>query len=164
MIIPLTVNVRFSITLDPSVWIFDDRKIQFEEAFTKDRKEEKDETEDLKNTARLWDQEFVYPTKMKPPVNRTLTKEEREKALIHSFVMPMIDFYNHAEVNEDAKDVTLVTNHGDVKISLEQLKNAYLLFSIKGKPVKEDGPVHLYFGDGSNKDNPIKGIKKIIIN
>mgnify|MGYP001228263949 FL=1 len=78
--------------------------------------------------------------------------------------MPMIDFYNHAEVNEDAKDVTLVTNHGDVKISLEQLKNAYLLFSIKGKPVKEDGPVHLYFGDGSNNDNPIKGIKKIIIN
>ena len=72
MIIPLTGNVRFSITLDPSVWIFDDRKIQFEEAFTKDRKEEKDETEDLKNTARLWDQEFVDHSLIRHAYDRLL--------------------------------------------------------------------------------------------
>ena len=31
-----------------------------------------------------------------------------------------------------------------------------LCFSNNGKPLKEDGPVHVYFGDGSNKQNPIK--------
>lgn len=165
MIVPLIGNVRFPITLDPSVWIFDDRKVQLEEAFTNHKKEEKDdETDEIKKVAERWDKEVVYPTKMKPPVNKTLSKEEREKALVNSYVMPILDFYNHAEVNDDAKDATLVTNDGDVTISLEQLKHAYLLFSIKGKPLKEDGPVHLFFKDGSNKDQPIKGIKKIIIN
>lgn len=161
MIVPLTGNVKFTITLDPSVWIFDDRKIILEEAFN-DKKtvEEKDE---LKDAAKRWD-ETVYPSKIKPPVNKTLSKHERESIFEYSYVMPINDFVNHAEINEDAKDATLVTKEGHITISLDQLQQAYLLFSKNGKPLKEDGPVHLIFKDGLNKEEPIKGIEKIIIN
>ncbi len=33
MIIQIKGNVKYPITLDPSVWIFDDRKILLEDAF-----------------------------------------------------------------------------------------------------------------------------------
>ena len=32
-------------------------------------------------------------------------------------------------------------------------------FSKDGKMLKEDGPVHLYFADGSNRDNPLKNVR-----
>ena len=38
-------------------------------------------------------------------------------------------------------------------LPLETVKNAILGFSKEGKPLKEDGPVHLYFNDGSNQQN-----------
>ncbi len=34
-------------------------------------------------------------------------------------------------------------------------------FSQDGKPLTEDGPVHLLFADGSNVENPIKNIRAI---
>ena len=34
-------------------------------------------------------------------------------------------------------------------------------YSQDGKPLREDGPVHLLFADGSNIDNPIKNISAI---
>lgn len=162
MIVQLTGNVNYTITLDPSVWIFDDRKIKLEEAFLE--KKAVDEKNKLKDAAERWDEAVYPPSKMKPPVNKSLSKQEREDALIYSYVMPISDFFKHAEVKEDAKDVTLVTKDGHVSVSLEQLQQAYLLFSINGKPLIEDGPVHLFFKDGSNKNDPIKGIEKIVIN
>lgn len=39
MIVQLKGNVQFPITLDPTVWIFDDRKIKLEEAFLPDKEE-----------------------------------------------------------------------------------------------------------------------------
>ena len=38
-------------------------------------------------------------------------------------------------------------------LPLETVKNAILGFSKEGKPLKEDGYVHLYFNDGSNQQN-----------
>lgn len=38
MIVQLKGNVQFPITLDPTVWIFDDRKIKLEEAFYRIKK------------------------------------------------------------------------------------------------------------------------------
>ncbi len=34
-----------------------------------------------------------------------------------------------------------------------------MAFSHKGKPLKEDGPIHIIYQDGSNKDDPIKHVK-----
>lgn len=161
MIIQLKGKVTYPITLDASVWIFDDRKIILEEAFLP--KEEEPKVDPAKKAAQLFDQELYFKTKVKPPVNKTLNRYEREQALTHSFVMPIGDFIKNAELAEDAKNAILTTNEDDVIITIDQLLHAYILFAVDGKPLKEDGPVHLYFGDGSNKDQPIKGIKEITI-
>lgn len=161
MIIQLKGKVTYPITLDASVWIFDDRKINLEEAFIE--KTEEPEEDNLRKKAELFDQELYFKTKVKPPVNKTLTRYEREQALTHSFVMPIGEFIKNAEISDDATKAILTTNGDDIVISLDQLLHSLILFAEDGKPVKEAGPVHLYFGDGSNQDNPIKGVKEITI-
>lgn len=162
MIIQLKGKVKFPLTLDPSVWIFDDRKIILEEAFT-EKPAQEEEDDSLEKAAELFNQEIYSQIKMKPPVNRSINRFEREKILEHSYVMPIEDFINNAEIEEGATRAVLETNGDDIVITTEQLKTAYLLFAVDGKQLKDEGPVHLLFGDGSNKDNPIKGIKNIII-
>ena len=135
MIVTLTGNVNFTITLDPSVWIFDDRKILLEEAFTE--KKEINEEDALKAAAQRWDDtvQAYPPSRMKPPVNKSLSKHEREQVLENSYVMPISDFLNHAEIKDDAKDVTLVTKKIQVNITVDQREESYRLFSINGKPL-----------------------------
>lgn len=161
MIIPITGKVTYTITLDPSVWIFDDRKIIFDDAFVNDTpsKTEKDE---LEQAAQRWSQE-VYLQKVKPPVNKSITKFEREKILVNTYVMPIHDFIEHAEVEANAENAILHHLNGETTIPLNKLQAGYLLFAVEGKPVKENGPAHFYYHNGSNKDNPIKGVHKISI-
>ncbi|MBM7572241.1 hypothetical protein [Aquibacillus albus] len=154
MIVQLTGNVSYSITLDPTVWIFDDRKILFDDAFD-DQK-----VNSQYNSVEQFDRE----TFIKPPVNKSIAKFEREKILTNTYVMPIKDFLKTAEISTEAQHARLQTsNEEGHTITLDQLQNCFLMFAKEGKPLKEDGPVHLYFGDGSNKNAPIKGIKKIII-
>ena len=160
MIVPILGNVAYQITMDPTVWIFDDRKIILEEAFTGHVKEE--QIDEAQVAAKRW--ENAVGRTEKPPVNKSLTRHERENILKYSYVMPINDFLDYAEIKDGSSEVTLITDSSDVNLSLEQLYKSYLLFAINGKPLKEDGPVHLIFKDGSNKDEPIKGIKKIVIN
>ncbi len=161
MIIQFSGKVKFPITLDASVWIFDDRKIIFDEAFSEKPKEEP--VNQLEKAAERFNVE-VYQQKIKPPVNKSINKYEREQILVNTYVMPIYEFIENAEVDADATKAILTTTKGPVEISLEKLNSSYLLFSVEGKPVKEDGPVHLFFGDASNKDNPIKGVSKITFN
>lgn len=163
MIVPISGNVTYSITLDPTVWIFDDRKIEFEKAFDL-ISEQTVEEDDLEKASKRWNRE-VYQQNINPPINKSISKFEREKILKGSYVMPINEFVAHAEPKKEATTATLQVGDGeDVTISLDQLNHAYLLFAVDGKPLKEAGPVHLYFKDGSNKENPVKSINKIIIN
>lgn len=163
MIVPITGKVSYSITLDPSVWIFDERKVLFEEAF-KDKNVEGNEQEENKNTlekvAKNYDRAILNP-----PVNQGLTKREGEEILKNTYVMPIHYFLKNAKLQEDAKNATLVTdnNNEEIVIDLKEFQDGYFLFAIEGKPLK-DGPVYFLYQDGSNKDNPIKNINKIIIN
>src|SRR5690625_4281948 len=158
MIIQIKGNVSFPITLDASVWIFDDRKIILEEAF-KERKEEPKE-DSLAKAAELFNQEIYSQKKIKPPVNKSINRFEKEKILTNSYVMPIAEFIKTADINKNSERAILKTNDDDdVVINIEQLESAYLLFALNGKPLKEDGPVHLYFGDGTNQGDPIKGIQ-----
>lgn len=160
MIVPITGNVNFSITLDPSVWIFDDRKIKFEDAFKADI-EIPAEKEFIFSSEDRFDREIFQATND----NRPISRAEEKEILQNSYVMRLEPFLKTAEISENAKDATIVQTDGNQQsLTLEQLKNTYLLFSWNGKPLKEDGPVHIYFTDGSNKDRPIKYVNKIIIN
>lgn len=160
MIVQLKGKVNYPITLDPSVWIFDDRKIMLEEAFT-GSSEKKVKEDPVKKAAELFNQEIYSQKSIKPPVNKSLSRKEQEKALIHSFVMPIRDFIETAEIHSGAKRVLLKTGGDDIGISIEQLTSAYFLFAVNGKPIRENGPVHLFFGDGSNQEDPITGITEI---
>lgn|SRR5690625_1801729 len=150
MIVQIKGKVKFAITLDPTVWIFDKRKIVFEDLF--DPEKQKQRELDKNNS------EESFNAK-NPPVKR----ERSEVLLNNSYAMPIENFLANAEIESDATYAVIQTTFGDEKITLEQLQDCYLLFSYKGKPLIDDGPVHLYFKDGSNKNDPIKGVKQIIL-
>ncbi|WP_156290462.1 hypothetical protein [Oceanobacillus salinisoli] len=163
MIVPIVGNVSYSITLDPTVWIFDERKILLEDAFT-EKKETGVKEDHLKQVAQRFNRDVVQQDK--PKTNKGITKKEGEEILKNSYVIPIHDFIKNAEIKDSAKNATFVTD--DEKegytLPLKDLETGYLLFAKNGKPLKEDGPVHFLYKDGSNKDNPIKNIKKIVIN
>jgi len=162
MIIQLTGNVQHPITLDPTVWIFDDRKVSFEEAFTSASEQENNEEDDIRKASQIWDRE-VYQQKLNPPINKSISTFEKKQILDGTFVMPIHHFLGNAQLHDNASGVTLETINGNHSISVNQLQNAQLLFAVDGKPIQEEGPVHIYFGDGSNQEEPIKGIKKIVV-
>lgn len=162
MIIQLTGNVNYSITLDPTVWIFDDRKVSFEEAFTFQTTPEATEEDEIKKASEFWDRE-VYQQKLDPPVNKSISKYDKKKILQGTYVMPIHHFLKNAEIKDEAKHALLVTESGDTRITLDQLNQSLFLFSQDGKPLNQNGPVHVFFQDGSNKDEPVIGVKKIVI-
>src|SRR5690625_2134590 len=160
MIVQLKGKVNFPITLDPTVWIFDDRKVVLEEAFKNEDENNENEKDHIKKRAVMFEQTY---NSIKPPVNKSINRFEREKILVNSYIMPIKDFVNHAEIKADAERVILKREDDKVIITVEQLREAFLLFALKGKPLTEKGPVQLIFGDGTNKLKPINGIKEIIV-
>lgn len=144
MIVQVNGNVKFPITLDPSVWIFDDRKVLLEEYLQNGLIIENNDEKTGHSTS-----------------NKGLTKQEREKVLENSYVMPIKQFLLNAEPLEKAQSATLHTDQGEVQISYEELLNSVLLFALNGKPLKEDGPVHVYT---NHQSEPIKGVNKITLN
>ncbi|WP_068672511.1 hypothetical protein [Oceanobacillus sp. Castelsardo] len=165
MIVPIIGNVTYSITLDPTVWIFDERKILLDKAFTKNIKSDEDFSK-TKKLAERYNREVFQSNAKVPPVNKGLTKKEGEEILKNSYVMPLYDFIKNAEIKDSAKSATFLSgdNQELITIDINQLLNGYFLFAINGKPIKEDGPVHFFYGDGINKNDPIKNINKIKIN
>ncbi|KAB8138618.1 hypothetical protein F9U64_03105 [Gracilibacillus oryzae] len=152
MIIQIKGNVKYPITLDPSVWIFDDRKILLEEAFNGKKGEEKPEEFSGQDSNRV-----------KPQVHNSIKKFNKNELLNNSYVIPLYDFISNAEVNESASKVSLKSENETFDISLEQLQQGLLQFAKEGKQITADGPAYFYFHDGSNKDNPIKNLKEIYI-
>lgn len=162
-IIQFSGNIQYKITLDPTVWIFDDRKLELDKAF----KLMDDSTEDdlesyTKRISEQWEKERAQGASF-PPVNRSVKRMEKDKILSGTFVMPIQPFIEHAEPSRNVSNVSIVQNDGtSLTISFSKVKTAFLCFSKNGKPLNEDGPVHLYFKDGSNRDNPIKNITTFI--
>ncbi|WP_208589378.1 hypothetical protein [Gracilibacillus suaedae] len=149
MIIQIKGNVKYPITLDPSVWIFDDRKVKLEEAFTPSTVLNEDVIE---SNSKL----------NKPPVNHSIKKYNKKELLEHSYLMPIKEFIENAEADKQVSEAILnTTDNNKFKITYGELLESFLLFSIDGKQIKEKGPAYLYYGDGSNRDEPIKGIKVI---
>ncbi|MGP4074102.1 hypothetical protein ACTWQB_16475 [Piscibacillus sp. B03] len=159
LIVQIEGNVQHPITLDPTVWIFDDRKILLEEAFKETTTEDDQSSTD---SEKPWNRD-QYQQQLNPPINESIKRFDKKKVLESSYLMPINYFLPNSQPNEDATKAVLHTEQDSTEIKLNQLENSYLLFALNGKPLTEDGPVHLYFTDGSNKDAPIKGIKKIEI-
>ncbi|WP_080846645.1 hypothetical protein [Cytobacillus gottheilii] len=157
-IISIKGNVKFHITLDPGVWIFDDRRVDLNTYFDQAIKRADALEEYTKSISKHWDREIMEGAVF-PPTLKSEKKFEKEKVLTGTFGIPLAPFLKNAEPNEDAKTVILISSsEGNVELSLEEAQGMILGFSKDGKPLKEDGPIHAYFADGRNYSNPFKNI------
>ncbi|MCA1029922.1 peptidyl-prolyl cis-trans isomerase [Bacillus timonensis] len=161
-IVTIEGNVQFTITLDPGVWIFDDRKVDLTTYFDELKTKEDELSEYTKEISAHWDRE-IREGAVYPPTLKTERKFQKEKILTGSFGIPLLDFVQNAKPNNDVKTLIIQTKDEQHSFPFNVANTAILGFSSNGKPLNEDGPVHFYLGDGSNKDAPIKNVKKIII-
>ncbi|WP_408010844.1 peptidyl-prolyl cis-trans isomerase [Pseudalkalibacillus sp. A8] len=159
-IVMIEGNVVYPITLDPGVWIFDDRKVDLSTYFD----EEKTESEDsyTKDVSEHWDRERTEGAKVPTHTNENKIHYNKEELFTKSYGIPLNPFLENAKP-KDAKYIELQTSTGEVvSLSINEAKKCILGFSLNGKPL-EDGPVHFYYGDGSNKNEPIRHINRIIV-
>jgi len=153
MIILIKGNIKYPLTLDPSVWIFDDRKIPFENFLSG-----KDDTKDCE---KIYDS---YEYKIKPPVQASLEKFKQAGPGSGSYVMPLKPFLERSEPAIESNNAILLAKNNTImaELSMNELMESALLFAIDGKQISEDGPVHLYLSNNQTSV-PIKGFSNIII-
>ncbi|EWG11802.1 hypothetical protein [Cytobacillus firmus] len=157
-IIAFKGNVKYQITLDPGVWIFDDRRVDLTTYFIQDNIRKNELEEYTKAVSKHWDREIMEGAVF-PPTLKTEKKFEKEKVLTGTFGIPFKPFLMNAEPDESAEIVVIESEDGEARLTLSEAEELILGFSKDGKPLKEDGPVHAYFGDGSNQNSPIKRVK-----
>jgi hypothetical protein len=157
-------EVETPITIDPSVWIFDERKVDLDTYFLNNAVEiEDEETKYTKRMSAQWDKELTEGSEPPKPEDSNKILYKKEVLLNGSFAMPFEPFLNNSKPKGNAQKIIIETANESVTIPLAKGKELLLGFSKKGKPLREDGPIHVYFHDGSNQDNPITDVKKFII-
>ncbi|PYZ93280.1 hypothetical protein CR194_08790 [Salipaludibacillus keqinensis] len=161
MIVSIRGLVKHPITLDPGVWIFDDRKVDLNTYFLEEREEGYDPS--FEQMGRAWDQQRQMGAK--PQSNGNRIHVDKKDLTEKSLGVPLAPFLENASPLSHSESVRFV-RHGeyeDFSCSLEEAKKSILGFSHKGKPLKENGPIHFYYDDGSNYDHPVTHIESIIV-
>lgn len=162
-IIGIEGKVNFSITLDPGVWIFDDRRIDLDTYFAEETHEKKDELEEYtKAVSKHWERE-IREGAIYPPTLKSERKFEKEKLLNGTFGIKFGPFLHNAEPQSDSSKVVFVGQERELEVDIPTAQEMILAFSKNGKPLKENGPVHAYFEDGSNQDAPLTHVHRIIV-
>lgn len=158
-IIPFKGKVKFPITLDPGVWIFDDRRIDLDTYFTSPAEDFLSEEEAYTKTAsQFWDKE-IREGAVLPPTIKSEKRYEKEKALNGTFAVPFEPFLKNAEPETDASRIVIETDDEEVIVSISNAASLLLAFSNKGKPFLEDGPIHVLITDGNKKEKTIQRVK-----
>ncbi|MEI5906026.1 peptidyl-prolyl cis-trans isomerase [Bacillus spongiae] len=161
-IINFAGKVKFPITIDPSVWIFDDRKQELESFFEATNETNNELETYTKAISKHWSRE-IQEGATYPPTLKTEKKYEKERLLTSTFAIVLKPFIENAAPFEEAKTFIIETETNEYAFPLEDAYSFILCFSSKGKPLQDDGPVHVYFQDGSNKSNPITHVKTLRI-
>ncbi|GAB6935377.1 hypothetical protein JCM14720_12980 [Calditerricola yamamurae] len=157
-VIVIKGNVRYTITLDPTVWIFDDRKVPMAEAFNRAREAQEPARREAEaeTAAERW---VAALRDGAVPTARSEALYAAKQALEGDWGMPLAPFLQNAGPAPNATAVVCHLDNGErVTLSLEEAKGAILQFAQNGKPIRDGGPVYLFYGDGRNRDNPIRGI------
>ncbi len=150
MIIQLTGNVRYQITLDPSTWIFDDRKIVLEDLLA----QAEDGEEITFNDETEWNRQIIEG-ETKPPTLKSEKKHKKRELLENSFVISLAPFLEYAEAYEDEEaKIVFVHNDGETELLYKDRETFYAHFSNKGKRLHEDGLFDLLVvdSDGIEKE------------
>lgn len=156
-VIMITGAVTHRITIDPSVWIFDERKIDLSK-FTGDEDERHDEVPAyLKGTGAQWDKELREGS-APPQEGRSLIKER--EALDGDYAMRLGWFLDNAKPDPEAIWLRIHReNKESITLPASDARFAILQFAKNGKPIREFGPVHFYLPVmWKQKEAPIDGI------
>jgi len=156
-ILIISGKVKYTITLDSATWIFDDRRIDLTTYFSTEKKDSNKMEEYTLAASKHWDREIMEGAVF-PPTLKTEKKFEKEKMITGTFGIPLKPFLKNAEPLAGASILVIHTNNEDLEFPLHEAYDFILGFSKQGKPLKEDGPVHVYFSDGSNEQSPIKNV------
>lgn len=160
-IIPIKGAVTYKITIDPTVWIFDDRRLDLKTYFDRKLEEDSEDMKYLLSMGKHWSREIMEGATF-PPTLKTERKFDRQGMKTGTFGMEIKHFLKNAEIQDSATRVVFECENGiEHAFSIDEAKTIIFKFSQDGKPLLEDGPVHLLFADGSNVDNPIKNIRAI---
>lgn len=160
-IIPIKGAVTYSLTLDPTVWIFDDRRLDLNTYFVTEKKADNSEEKYLADVGAHWSREIMEGAVF-PPTLKTERKFDRKGMMTGTFGIELKPFLHNAEIKPEATQVVFEGADGEeYAFSIEDAKTLIFKFSQDGKPLTEDGPVHILFNDGSNVENPIKNIVAI---
>ena len=157
-------KVKYPITIDPGVWIFDDRKIEIDTYFSAERVKVNELEDYTKKASRHWQKE-IQEGAILPPTIKTERKFEKQRLLEGSFGIPFEPFLKNAEPNGDATEVIVTTDGKELSFPIEEALKFFIGFSKDGQPLKvsEGGPMEIYFGDGSNIDNPIRHVTSFTV-
>ncbi len=140
MIFPLDGAVRHNLTIDPTVWIFDERKRKIEEL---DSVTENDREAYYAKMGKAWDDGLSQGTRIDH--NKPMSRQDKDAALRDSFAMPLAPFLNNAEPVDLA---THIRFYGEtvLTIPLNEAPLVHLQFSKDGK-VLADGPVYVLYNN-----------------
>jgi hypothetical protein len=156
-IIQLTGKVKYPITIDPGVWIFDERKVDLDTYFDQDNTPDDSLEKYMKSVSKQWDKEITEGSQAPAPAKPT-KKFQKQKVLEGSFGMVIGPFIKNSCPEEGASALSIKADGKEYTFPLEEAHTLIAAFSYKGKPLREDGPVHIYYADGSNRDNPIRNV------
>ncbi|MBB6449429.1 hypothetical protein HNR44_001378 [Geomicrobium halophilum] len=148
-IINLSGEVKHSITIDPTAWIFDHRKFNLDEYFLGFHDNKKDVSQENNAGPRRFQ------------TNQIRTK--KEASIEGSYGIILEPFIENAEPLPSADRLIAITSDDkEVSAPLADGKAWIACFSSsEGKALKEDGPIHIYFPDGSNRHSPITNVVKL---
>ncbi|WP_285766478.1 peptidyl-prolyl cis-trans isomerase [Peribacillus sp. SI8-4] len=157
-------KVKYPITLDPGVWIFDDRKIEIDTYFHAEREETNELEEYTIAASKHWQKEIQEGATM-PPTLKTERKFEKQRLMEGTFGIPFEPFLKNAEPKNGVTEVIVTTADKELTFPLEAALQFFLGFSKNGKPLKvaEGGPLEIYFGDATNLDDPIKNVRSFTL-
>ena len=105
-----------------------------------------------------WDR-AIKEGAVSPPTLKSERQFEKYKVLTGTFGILLKPFLENAEPEAEASTLVAETDSEEFSFQLSEAYNLILAFSKNGKPLYEDGPVHIILPDGSNQDNPIKNVR-----
>lgn len=149
--------VAFPITLDPTVWVFDERKFDLRTYTGEEDSSSANQAKYLHGTGTQWDKELREGATL--PSERKSLAEER-KVLEGEYGIRLAPFIANASPLPEVTHVRLHRQDQEaIILPLAEARRAILQFSKDGKPIKEDGPVYFYMPEVLlAKNEPIKGI------
>lgn len=162
MLVFVKGKVNFPITLDPTIWIFDDRKLLLEQAFDpafmpKSVDADVALQQSAMAMAKQWDFDWA---RSNPEFRIEQKKMVNRKEIEGDWAMYIGQFLQNAEPHDDTQAVLLHLKDGSqVEITLEEAMRGIACFAMNGRALKEDGPIHFYHGDGRNRNEPIRNVE-----